>query len=288
MKNEYLFADLVDLSVSIGKNPAYVQGGGGNTSVKTDENTIFVKASGYELWNVSASGGFAKIDLKGLKVYLKNPDRDADKFTERLASFSAAGIKPSIETGLHVSIPERFVLHSHSVYANVLACSEEGRDLVKTLFPNSLWIDYANPGVDLIMAFAASLKNNEPFKYVFFQNHGLIVAGDTAADVLREHRLVNESIVSYLSLTSFGDYKPEGAVPAIDTVLFPDQAVYLAGDNVSGSRAYSETLKAYDYIFNMIKYRRLTHTFIPYEKVSQITDMEAEKYRKKLVNRLER
>lgn len=283
MISEDLLMQLVNLSIVIGKNPAYVQGGGGNTSVKIDKNNMYIKASGYELKNVTYLNGFARIDFQLLQEYLKKPDIDMNTFTKKIASFASNELKPSIETGLHASIPSKFVLHSHSVYTNILACSEEGKGLIKNLFPSAIWINYANPGLELIMAFIHTMTNSKDSKMIFLQNHGFIVAGDTAEEVIQLHRSINETIIKYFNLTLFDDYVRQGITPKTDTILFPDQIVYLSDSSIANSTAYVETLKAYDYIYNMIIKNNLTPTFIHSEKISQILNMDAEKYRKNLI-----
>ena len=44
---------LISISNEIGSNKAYIQGGGGNTSVKLDENLMLIKSSGTSLKDMS-------------------------------------------------------------------------------------------------------------------------------------------------------------------------------------------------------------------------------------------
>ena len=51
--------DLIRISNLVGKDPALVQGGGGNTSVKTaDGKYMFIKASGTALKDMNATQGW--------------------------------------------------------------------------------------------------------------------------------------------------------------------------------------------------------------------------------------
>src|SRR6185295_8207876 len=57
--------DLVHISRAVGADPDLVQGGGGNTSVKTrDGRRMFVKASGTALAAMDAGRGWAELDLE--------------------------------------------------------------------------------------------------------------------------------------------------------------------------------------------------------------------------------
>ncbi|HLU47111.1 MAG TPA: class II aldolase/adducin family protein, partial [Planctomycetota bacterium] len=55
--------ELIAISREIGAQPDLVQGGGGNTSVKSrDGKRMFVKASGAALEDMSAERGWAELD----------------------------------------------------------------------------------------------------------------------------------------------------------------------------------------------------------------------------------
>ena len=56
--------ELIAISRAVGDDPDLVQGGGGNTSVKSrDGKTMFVKASGTALAEMERSRGWAEVDL---------------------------------------------------------------------------------------------------------------------------------------------------------------------------------------------------------------------------------
>src|SRR5512136_2648499 len=69
-------AELIELSRFYGNNKEYVIAGGGNTSVK-DENTVWIKASGYKLADLDESGLVAlsreKLRLISGKQYSDDP-----------------------------------------------------------------------------------------------------------------------------------------------------------------------------------------------------------------------
>ena len=70
MKEE--IKNLVNISRKIGSYPEFVQGGGGNTSVKIDDNLMVIKASGYLLKDMTKSDGFAFVNYNDINDHIKN------------------------------------------------------------------------------------------------------------------------------------------------------------------------------------------------------------------------
>ena len=56
--------DLIHVSNEVGKDPDLIQGGGGNTSVKTGEGRMYVKASGTALKDMCEGAGYRLVDLE--------------------------------------------------------------------------------------------------------------------------------------------------------------------------------------------------------------------------------
>ena len=126
MQPETPLSGFVRMSRYLGEQPAYAQGGGGNTSAKLTDRRMIVKASGLTLASVTETGGFAEVDFVTIRDYLHEPSEDEDAFNAAVnATNRADGFRPSMETGFH-AILDGYVLHSHSVYANVLNCAVEG------------------------------------------------------------------------------------------------------------------------------------------------------------------
>lgn len=66
--------DLERISKAAGKSPDFVQGGGGNTSVKLDDELMAVKASGYMLKDISPTDGYVVVNYKKIKEYHESVD----------------------------------------------------------------------------------------------------------------------------------------------------------------------------------------------------------------------
>ena len=66
-------ADLIKISNITGKDPSLVQGGGGNTSVKSADNKyMYIKASGTALKDMSARKGYRRLKLYAVLEIIKD------------------------------------------------------------------------------------------------------------------------------------------------------------------------------------------------------------------------
>ena len=120
--------DLIEISHFYGRNKDFVIAGGGNTSFK-DANTIWVKASGTTLADITENG-FAMLDRVKLgaiatKKYSDNSDQreaeiKADLFRSSLQP--EMNLRPSVETSLHDLIRFNYVVHTHPTLVNALLC----------------------------------------------------------------------------------------------------------------------------------------------------------------------
>ena len=203
-----LLREFVRMSQSVGSRPDYVQGGGGNTSVKMD-GLMAIKASGFRLDQVTETDAYATVETATLR--------------DVTVEHGLPPLRPSVETGFHALLG-RFVLHSHPVYANLALCSEKGSERLADLMTGYGWIavPYINPGAALSAAIGERLQADT--QVVFMQNHGLIVTADTADECLRIHDDVNMRIADSYGVTAadFGRFAAIAAAP-----LYPDQQVYL-------------------------------------------------------------
>jgi ribulose-5-phosphate 4-epimerase/fuculose-1-phosphate aldolase len=180
--------DLIGLSVRLGSDLRLVQGAGGNFSIK-DSGVLWIKASGTRLSQARDRQIFVPMD--------EASTREAVQVTEDLGPFvlpSArdGGLRPSIETALHVLLPHRVVLHVHGVGSIAAGLTDDVDDAVRRLPDgvDAVVVPYAKPGVELARAVLArtpaGLTGDRPLVLVL-RNHGFVVgAADTptAAAVL--------------------------------------------------------------------------------------------------------
>lgn len=195
--------ELIKISRYAGMREDLVQTGGGNTSVKISDTKMLIKASGYQLAEVTEEKGYAIVDYKIIKQFFDNKDLHSvikDDEKKLLDKSFIEGERPSIETFLH-AITGKVTLHTHSVLVNILTARRTGMTELERLFPNALLVGYATPGIELACEyFKECKKNNQSSDVVFLKNHGLIVSGDTYEKVreLTENTLLK--ISNYLGI----------------------------------------------------------------------------------------
>lgn len=287
MKKE--IKNLVEISNKIGRHQQFAQGGGGNTSVKLTDSIMAIKASGYSLKNMKTSEGIVEINYKTIQDYFKthNTASTEDEFNHFLQStkLHKSEIRPSIEAGFHAILPYKYIIHTHSVYANLLCCSKEGKNILNTVIPNATWIPYANPGKEITMQIYNFLQENS--RIIFMQNHGIIVCGDTAQDVYDLHHEINQKIINHFNLTNtYSTNIDEVNLDKLNqNIIFPDQIVYLLSEKMQNTQAGIETLIAANFIINTIKKLNLSLNIISYDNVEYVKNMESEKYRQSLIKK---
>lgn len=267
MKNT--IKDLIDISTYSGSRADYTQGGGGNTSVKNDEKGLMlIKASGYRLVDINETTAFVAVDKNMIYNYYNSVDLSVEKdYEKESAEISKASIvplegiqtlRPSVEVGFH-AILKKYVVHTHSVYGNLITCSQEGEELAKKLFADKdfgfIFLPYINPGFSLTLAMKDKIDEyvKETGKYpevIFMKNHGLVVTADALDRVKAVNTDVNETIRNYFGLaddfrkvdlvateTGFKsatkivlDFVKDNELNKAvldETPLYPDQLVYL-------------------------------------------------------------
>lgn len=264
---------LKELAHSVGFRIDYIQGGGGNVSVKIDDQLMAIKASGYELKSVTDDKGFTFVNYPNvINKFFELPNQvseELDNYTVKYIQGEVQIIdgyesaRPSIETGFH-SILDKYVLHSHSVYSNLLNCSTEGEGLLKKLFDktNYIYVEYFAPGTILtknILIDCEEFKSKHK-KYpeiIFLKNHGIIIHGQDYQRCIDLHEEVTRKIIDFFQLDdlkypsiefnnisenlfesknefliSFFDKSSNISQEYFDRTLFPDQTVYFK-DNFS-------------------------------------------------------
>ena len=205
--------DLIEISQYAGNRADYTQGGGGNTSVKNDDKGLmFIKASGYRLKDIDETTAFVAVDMKKISDYYASVDisvkKDYEKESAEVSKNSVVeldGIKvlrPSVEVGFH-AILKKYVIHTHSVYANILTCSMEGEKIAEEIFVGKdygfIFLPYINPGFELTLAMKqaidAYVKTSGKYpEVIFMKNHGLVVNCDDIDRVKAVNTDVNETI----------------------------------------------------------------------------------------------
>jgi rhamnose utilization protein RhaD (predicted bifunctional aldolase and dehydrogenase) len=199
-------AQLIKISRTVGRDKSLVLGSSGNTSVKTADGYMYIKASGAALKDMTARTGWRKLKLESVRRISENKslgklsdDKRRIKISKALSAAcddnTEGNIKPSIESCFHACL-DKFVIHLHPKAVLSYACAKNGRKELEKLFKTEklppLWVPYSDPGCMLaekMLKLTGDYKN----KYgkipsiIFLQNHGLVVtayAADTAMNLI--------------------------------------------------------------------------------------------------------
>jgi rhamnose utilization protein RhaD (predicted bifunctional aldolase and dehydrogenase) len=186
MINDGEFHALRELSAALGADPLRTQGAGGNTSIKKDD-VMWIKASGTWLADALAQDIMTRVRLDPLRKAIADGDPRAAAAVDFVdAQLNASGLRPSIETSVHAIVPAPVAVHIHCVNTIALAIRHDGESLVRErLRPHAdvalAFIPYRKPGLPLAHVIAEQLtKDTNVF---VLANHGLVVAGQTVAEV---------------------------------------------------------------------------------------------------------
>jgi rhamnose utilization protein RhaD (predicted bifunctional aldolase and dehydrogenase) len=206
-------ADLITISRTTGCNPAFIRGGGGNTSVKTDDGKyMYIKASGTALKDMSEQKGWRKLNIELVQSILKdaaiaklNVNKREPEVVNRLLLACdddvCSDTRPSVEAHLH-SMLDKVVIHLHPLAVAAYVNAKNGRAEIEKLFRKSgiakppLWVPYANPGFMLGKKVSTQVINyqkqygNKP-GIIFLAKHGIIIC---AKDTKIALKLVNKVI----------------------------------------------------------------------------------------------
>src|SRR5947207_729702 len=177
--------DLLALAAKLGRDPLVIQGPGGNISHKRD-GVMWVKASGTWMMNALKQPILVPVDLAAVLAGLEANDPACETCSNFIRhDLLPSPLRPSIETTLHAVMPQRVVLHVHCVETIAQACLSDAPERLAAALPGPDWVfvPYVRPGVSLARKMAERLRPET--NVVVLGNHGLVVAGDSAAEVAR-------------------------------------------------------------------------------------------------------
>jgi ribulose-5-phosphate 4-epimerase/fuculose-1-phosphate aldolase len=163
-----LLAEYVSLCRMIGGWTDWVQGVGGNISIKCDQSMI-VKRSGARIADTTMSSGWVLCSIPLLRECMDNNTENTET-----AVLGGSG-KPSIEAFMHM-IPHRIVVHLHPAHLLNDLCRDISGESAVPVIP------YVKPGLELAHSLMRVYTPSQ--KLYFLQNHGIVVCGDTVADII--------------------------------------------------------------------------------------------------------
>ena len=300
--------NLLFLSKYLTNRIDYLQGAGGNISEKIDDEVMVIKSSGVEIKEINQKYGYSLVSYKKIsEEFSKLPLEISKEQDETMVSFvnnqiinlpNYKSLRPSIETGFH-SILKKYVIHTHSVYSNIIACSKGFEDLTTELFKNDNFINipYFPPGTvltrNILKIYNNYIHTNKKYPdIIFLKNHGIIVHAETPKKAVELHEYVTKIISDYFNLKKFdfpdvvlkkiSNSNYESSNPFFldfikmneninqnyfNQTLFPDQTVYFKRNISFNNNKNKKVLVKKDKIIyntNFKEAKTIEETFIAY------------------------
>lgn len=213
----------------LGRDPALVLHGGGNTSVKIREHNLFgdevdvlhVKGSGWDLATIEAPG-FSPVLLDHL-LRLSRLDHLSDaRMVNELRTHQTVAAAPtgSVEAILHAVLPHKFVDHTHADALIAITNTAGGERRIRELYGELVVvIPYVMPGFDLAREVARRYPAEAGPRTIgmVLLGHGLFSFGDNARQSYeRMIELVNMA-EGYLRDHGAGEASPAPPAPLPQT-----------------------------------------------------------------------
>ena len=176
----------------LGRDPALVLHGGGNTSVKTiardltgdDVEVLCVKGSGWDLAGIEPRG-FPACRLAPL---LRFCARDAMSDEEMVAGLRGQMLDPSsptpsVEALLHAVLPGKFVDHTHADAVLTIQDQPDARAIAAEVWGRDfVFVPYVMPGFALARAVAELAGELGGAHGLILEQHGIFTWGGTARE----------------------------------------------------------------------------------------------------------
>lgn len=220
-KNNPALLALIRISKTVGKDITLVQGGCGNTSVKSsDGKYMFIKASGAALKDIDRDNGWRRLRLDATLAIIKDitlaklkADIKETEVVNRLFlacdDNTSSGARPSVEAHLHALL-DKCVIHLHPNAVGAYVNTKNGQVILKKLFKNEklppLWVPYTNPGftlarkINILVADYQKQYSQKP-AILFLEKHGLLISAKNPAAGLNLVQKVGKICSSKLKQT---------------------------------------------------------------------------------------
>ena len=201
----------------LGREPALVLYGGGNTSLKMEicnwfgesESVLYIKGSGKDLATIDAEG-FAPVKLKVLQrmALLENLTDTKMLDIQRTALLRSNAPDPSIEAILHAIIPFKYVDHTHADAVLTIANTVSGEELIRKIYgPRVLIVPYVMPGFALakkILQMTIDVDWNT-LDGMILMHHGVFTFHDDARESYEKMIYLVSEAEAYLFLAGVWD-----------------------------------------------------------------------------------
>jgi len=176
----------------LGRDPALVLHGGGNTSVKArtrdlagrDTDVLYVKGSGWDMASIEPAG-FPAVQLGPLLKQRAVKAMTDIEMARLLRAFliDPAAPSPSVETLLHAFLPATFIDHSHATAVLSLIDQPNAAQLCAEVYGRRLgFVPYVMPGFALSKRAADVFERDPRVEGLILDKHGIFTFGATARE----------------------------------------------------------------------------------------------------------
>ena len=180
---------LVYQSRLIGADPSLVVWGGGNTSIKVDQQdfrgrdtrTMIIKGSGSDLKTIERRH-FPGLRLEDILPLFERDSMSDEDMVDYLnkCMLDPSGPRPSIETLLHAFLPYKSVAHSHADSVVALTNNQDAGQVLRAVYGDDVAVvEYIRPGFILSKKVGEAVRGNPRIRGVVLVNHGLFTWGDS-------------------------------------------------------------------------------------------------------------
>lgn len=219
--------DLLELTLNLGvREKDFVILAEGNTSELIEDSQIVVKASGARMGSITTKD-FVVAEVNSLVALMETPTATQQDLIEVLDAGTHDGLRRrgSIETLIHAAVqslrPTRFVAHTHPTPLVSLLASVHQETAFSTfvysdeaiVIGTTLYVPYAQPGIDLGRAYLRALRqyfdqHNDLPSLVLLGNHGIVALAETAEGVEAVTEMAYKGARVRLQALAAGGTKP--------------------------------------------------------------------------------
>ena len=181
----------------IGADPSLVMWGGGNTSIKVNQqdfrgrntSVVIIKQSGADLKTIEPRR-FTGLRLDDVLPLFDRDSMSDEEMVDYLnrCMLDPGAPRPSIETLLHAFLPYKSVAHSHADAVLALTNNGDARQVLQAVYGSDVAvIEYLRPGFLLSKKVGQAVRADPSIKGVVLVNHGLFTWGDNAKSAYDLH-----------------------------------------------------------------------------------------------------
>jgi rhamnulokinase len=259
-------SQLIRISKKVGRDSTLVQGGGGNTSVKTaDGKYMYIKASGTALKDMSEKASWRRMRLDSVLAIIKDKSiaklpthpREVEVVNRLLLACDdkvTGTARPSVEAHLHAFL-DKCVIHLHPSSVGAFVNAKNGKAMLEKLFKTEtlppLWVPYTDPGSTLAKKIAKLVDNYQKRfgkkpEILFFHKHGLLISSGSPDAALRLVRRVINRCNSKLKQPKAGKIKSVSQEKIKDIKHCIRRAFFKAtGEDMTISYFYDDEIAAF-------------------------------------------